>query len=68
MPPDTARNLHAPSGNSRQVVCPLAPLRVTHVITPDDEIGQAPPPNDGTWCAVRRVHGYTLWRKLSLKT
>jgi hypothetical protein len=41
--------------------------RVEHVVTADDPFGEPWPP-DGLCSVVRRVRGFTLWRRLSFKS
>jgi hypothetical protein len=44
-------------------------ILIEHQTTADMDDGQVLPPlieNGIVWCVVRRAHGFTLWRRLSL--
>ena len=46
-------------------------IAIGHVTTADMDDGQPLPPfvEDGVaWCVVRRQHGCTLWRRITLQT
>jgi len=42
-------------------------LVIQHIITVDDPLGEPWPP-DGFCSIVRRARGFTLWRRISLKS
>jgi hypothetical protein len=48
----------------------LFKIAIDHVVTADMDDGQPLPPfiEDGVvWCVVRRQHGRTLWRRITLQ-
>jgi hypothetical protein len=48
------------------VLTPFA-MAVEHIITADDPFGEPWPP-DGSCSVVHRSYGFTLWRRISIRT
>jgi hypothetical protein len=54
-----------PGGHS---VSQRARIRISYTVTEDMPDGQPWPPSVGTWAIVRRTHGFTRWRCITLQS
>ena len=64
---DGAGERRAPFSH-QDTFCASPVLVIEHFVTADDELGPAPPLDDGNWHAVRGSYGHTTWRRICIKT